>query len=152
MMTGKALFPGTRVEDELTLIFRALGTPTEKTFPGISTNPEYLALNIPKFLTNNGETMTILVPRLDLDGVDLLMSFLKYNPKLRISAHDAISHKYFSTFPAAVFKLDNSKFRHFFFLGIYFDSLKNFDLNLLKTILKNFLMILKKKFLVFFLL
>ncbi len=49
MTCGKPLFPGTKVDDELYLIFKTLGTPTEQTFPGVTTNSEYLALNLPKF-------------------------------------------------------------------------------------------------------
>uniref|UniRef100_A0A8C6PNX1 cyclin-dependent kinase n=1 Tax=Nothobranchius furzeri TaxID=105023 RepID=A0A8C6PNX1_NOTFU len=36
MAAGRPLFPGSTVEDELHLIFRLLGTPTEDTWPGIS--------------------------------------------------------------------------------------------------------------------
>lgn len=107
MVCGKPLFPGTKVEDELYLIFKTLGTPTEDTFPGVTTNQDYIALNLPKF-TVNTDNLSLLVPRLDLDGVELLSLFLKYNPKLRISAKDSIMHKFFVSFPPAVFKLDNS--------------------------------------------
>ena len=114
MVCGKALFPGTKVDDELSLIFRTLGTPTEQTFPGISANQEYLSLNLPRFINYNQngtilDTLSTLVPRLDGDGIDLLASFLKYNPKLRITASDAILHNYFSKFPPSIFKLDNSE-------------------------------------------
>ena len=116
MVCGKALFPGTKVEDELTLIFRTLGIPTEETFPGITTNTEYLALNLPRFFNYNQsnqhsifDAIASLAPRLDCDGVSLLAAFLKYNPRLRISAQEAIDHQFFLTFPTEVFHLENSK-------------------------------------------
>ena len=77
MVCGKPLFPGTKVEDELYLIFKTLGSPTEETFPGVSTNPEFLSLNLPKFPPFDQSNFTNLVPRLDPDGVSLLGSFLK---------------------------------------------------------------------------
>lgn len=77
MVCGAPLFPGTKVEDELCLIFQKLGSPTEETYPGISTNVEYLLLNMPKFPPHNPSIFSELVPRLDADGVNLLASFLK---------------------------------------------------------------------------
>jgi serine/threonine protein kinase len=35
---------------------------------------------------------------LDQDGLDLLNSFLQYNPEKRISAKNALKHKYFKDF------------------------------------------------------
>jgi cyclin-dependent kinase 17 len=77
MVCGKPLFPGTKVEDELHLIFKTLGSPTEETFPGISTNAEYLSLNLPKFPPFDSSIYYFLVPRLDADGISLLSSYLK---------------------------------------------------------------------------
>uniref|UniRef100_A0A8C2HGK2 Cyclin-dependent kinase 17 n=1 Tax=Cyprinus carpio TaxID=7962 RepID=A0A8C2HGK2_CYPCA len=43
MAAGRPLFPGSTVEDELHLIFRLLGTPTEDNWPGISSIEEISA-------------------------------------------------------------------------------------------------------------
>jgi hypothetical protein len=74
MISGKPLFPGTKVEDELFLIFKQLGTPNENTFPGVTTNPEYLALNLPNYPPVD---FANIVPRLETDGLSLLSLFLK---------------------------------------------------------------------------
>ncbi|KAJ3586939.1 hypothetical protein NHX12_013330 [Muraenolepis orangiensis] len=49
MVTGRPLFPGSTVEDELHLIFRILGTPTEETWPGCTTSEEFKNYNFPKY-------------------------------------------------------------------------------------------------------
>lgn len=41
MMTGKAMFPGSNEADELRLIFKALGTPNEKTWPEVVDLPDW---------------------------------------------------------------------------------------------------------------
>lgn len=41
MMTGKPMFPGSNEADELRLIFKALGTPTEKTWPEVVDLPDW---------------------------------------------------------------------------------------------------------------
>jgi serine/threonine protein kinase len=41
MATGRPLFPGDSEIDELFRIFRVLGTPTEATWPGVSSLPDY---------------------------------------------------------------------------------------------------------------
>ena len=40
-LTRKALFPGDSEIDQLFRIFRTLGTPDEKTWPGVSHMPDY---------------------------------------------------------------------------------------------------------------
>lgn len=41
MMTGKPMFPGSNEADELRLIFKALGTPNEKTWPEVAELPDW---------------------------------------------------------------------------------------------------------------
>ncbi|XP_062441608.1 cyclin-dependent kinase 17 isoform X1 [Rhea pennata] len=49
MASGRPLFPGSTVEDELHLIFRLLGTPCQETWPGISSSDEFRNYNFPKY-------------------------------------------------------------------------------------------------------
>ncbi|CAF4702658.1 unnamed protein product [Rotaria sp. Silwood1] len=102
MACGRPLFAGTKVDEELYLIFKCLGTPNEKTLPGVTTNPDFQALRFPFY---HGESLNHLAPRLDQNGIDLLEKFLRYNPHSRISAHDAMMHKFFSCYPPVVHTL-----------------------------------------------
>ncbi|CAG7786988.1 unnamed protein product [Allacma fusca] len=91
MASGRPLFPGSTVEDQLKLIFRTLGTPTDETWSQINTNEEYLAY---KFEQWPPEPLVTRAPRLDIEGVDLLAKFLRYEAKCRISAAEAMQHPY----------------------------------------------------------
>ncbi|KAJ1499563.1 negative regulator of the PHO system [Coelomomyces lativittatus] len=96
MYTGRPLFPGKNNEDELLRIFRILGTPTDFTWPGVSSFPEYK-----KGLTYYPpQSLSQLLPMIDPFGIDLLQRFLTYQPHLRISAKDAMTHAFFSHFHA----------------------------------------------------
>uniref|UniRef100_A0A3B4AWC7 cyclin-dependent kinase n=1 Tax=Periophthalmus magnuspinnatus TaxID=409849 RepID=A0A3B4AWC7_9GOBI len=99
MAAGRPLFPGSTVEDELHLIFRLLdhvltpsSTPTEENWPGISSIEEFKSYNFPKY---KPQLIINHAPRLDGEGIELLLSFLKYESKKRISAEDAMKHSYF---------------------------------------------------------
>ncbi|CAF1609675.1 unnamed protein product [Adineta ricciae] len=102
MACGRPLFAGTKVDEELYLIFKCLGTPTEQTLPGVTTNPDFQALRLPYY---QGESLNHLAPRLDQTGIDLLEKFLRFNPHSRISAHDAMLHKFFACYPPAIHTL-----------------------------------------------
>lgn len=92
MAAGRPLFPGSTVEDELHLIFRLLGTPTEENWPGISAIEEFKSYTFPKY---KPQMIINHAPRLDSEGIELLLSFLRYESKKRISAEDAMKHSYF---------------------------------------------------------
>jgi len=101
MASGRPLFPGSTVEDELHLIFKVLGTPTEDKWHGISMSEELAAYNFPFYPP---EPLVKRAPRLDQDGLDLVEKFLLYEAKKRISARSAMRHPYFgpSLGPAAI--------------------------------------------------
>merc|ERR1712018_561275 len=101
MASGRPLFPGSTVEDELHLIFKVLGTPTEDKWHGISMSEELAAYNFPFYPP---EPLVKRAPRLDQDGLDLVEKFLLYEAKKRISARNAMRHPYFgpSLGPAAI--------------------------------------------------
>ncbi|CAF2793866.1 unnamed protein product [Rotaria sp. Silwood2] len=102
MACGRPLFAGTKVEEELHIIFKCLGTPTEQTLPGVTSNADFQALRIPFY---NGESLRRLASRLDQNSIDLLDKFLRYNPSSRISARDAMMHTFFSCYPPEIHTL-----------------------------------------------
>uniref|UniRef100_U3F8Q9 cyclin-dependent kinase n=3 Tax=Micrurus TaxID=8634 RepID=U3F8Q9_MICFL len=92
MVTGRPMFPGSTVKEELNLIFRMLGTPTEESWPGITSNEEFKAY---QFTQYRAQLLINHAPRLDTEGIDLLTSLLLYEAKQRISAESALRHPYF---------------------------------------------------------
>uniref|UniRef100_A0A8V5HDH0 cyclin-dependent kinase n=1 Tax=Melopsittacus undulatus TaxID=13146 RepID=A0A8V5HDH0_MELUD len=94
MVTGRPMFPGSTVKEELHLIFRLLGTPTEETWPGITSNEEFKAYNFTQY---RAQPLINHAPRLDSEGIDLLMNLLLYRAKGRISAEAALRHPYFKS-------------------------------------------------------
>ncbi|KAK2526463.1 Cdk18 [Columba guinea] len=94
MVTGRPMFPGSTVKEELHLIFRLLGTPTEETWPGITSNEEFKAYNFTQY---RAQPLINHAPRLDSEGIDLLMNLLLFEAKGRISAEAALRHAYFKS-------------------------------------------------------
>ncbi|KAK3504495.1 kinase-like domain-containing protein [Neurospora crassa] len=92
MFTGRPLFPGTTNEDQIVRIFRIMGTPTERTWPGLTSFPEYK----PNWQMYATQSLSSILPQIDRDGIDLLQRMLQLRPELRISAHDALQHHWFN--------------------------------------------------------
>ncbi|KAG7264776.1 hypothetical protein CRUP_007102 [Coryphaenoides rupestris] len=91
MITRRALFPGDSEIDQLFRIFRTVGTPDETVWPGVTTMPDYK----PSFPKWARQDMTKVVPLLDEDGRELLAQMLNYDPNKRISAKNALVHRFF---------------------------------------------------------
>uniref|UniRef100_A0A8C3ACY2 cyclin-dependent kinase n=1 Tax=Cyclopterus lumpus TaxID=8103 RepID=A0A8C3ACY2_CYCLU len=92
MATGRPMFPGATVKEELHLVFRLVGTPTEDTCPGISSNEEFRSYLFPQY---RPQALINHVPRLDTEGIDVLSALLQYDTRRRISSEDALRHPYF---------------------------------------------------------
>lgn len=92
MYTGRPLFPGTTNEDQIVRIFRIMGTPTERTWPGITQLPEYK----PTFHMYATQDLRSILHAIDPTGIDLIQRMLQVRPELRISAHDALQHPWFN--------------------------------------------------------
>uniref|UniRef100_A0A8C5ESR0 cyclin-dependent kinase n=1 Tax=Gouania willdenowi TaxID=441366 RepID=A0A8C5ESR0_GOUWI len=106
MAAGRPLFPGSTVEDELHLIFRLLGTPTEDNWPGISSIDEFKSYNFPKYkpqpLINHAPRYCPQCPLLYL-----ILGFFFFFRK-RISAEEAMKHSYFRQLGMRVYTIPES--------------------------------------------
>uniref|UniRef100_A0A8C2WN61 cyclin-dependent kinase n=1 Tax=Cyclopterus lumpus TaxID=8103 RepID=A0A8C2WN61_CYCLU len=90
-LTKRALFPGDSEIDQLFRIFRTLGTPDETVWPGVTSMPDYK----PSFPKWARQDLSKVVPILDEDGRELLGEMLNYDPNKRLSAKNALVHRYF---------------------------------------------------------
>lgn len=96
MVNGNPLFKGTTEDTQLDMIFRHLGTPNESNYPSISELPDWRD-NIPVYPPP--ESFLGLVPKLDEEGLDLLMAMLEFDPAKRITAQNARQHRFFDSIP-----------------------------------------------------
>ena len=92
MATGRPLFPGTNVQDQLLRIFKVLGTPTEASWPGVSALPEFN----PDTPLYPALPLEAVVPDLEPDGYDLFAKMCAYQPEHRITCEDALAHPFFA--------------------------------------------------------
>uniref|UniRef100_A0A671YG81 cyclin-dependent kinase n=1 Tax=Sparus aurata TaxID=8175 RepID=A0A671YG81_SPAAU len=90
-ITRRALFPGDSEIDQLFRIFRTLGTPDETVWPGVTSMPDYK----PSFPKWARQDLSKVVPLLDEDGRELLGEMLNYDPNKRLSAKNALVHRFF---------------------------------------------------------
>ena len=93
MSSGRPLFPGTSDADQLTKIFKILGTPTEQSWPGMLDLPEYKS----DFEVFPPQSMGTLTPTLEPAGQELLSQLLRFDPQQRISAKKALQDDYFGS-------------------------------------------------------
>lgn len=91
MCTGKPLFPGSANDDQLLKIFRLMGTPNERTWPGVSSYPNFK----PNWHIFVPQDLRLLIPHLDSMGLNLLNSLLQMRPESRITARQALQHPWF---------------------------------------------------------
>lgn len=92
MFTGRPLFPGTTNEDQLLKIFRLMGTPSERSWPGITNFPEYKR-EWPVYAT---QELRAILPQVDALGLQLLGQLLQLRPEMRCSAAQALAHPWFT--------------------------------------------------------
>ncbi|KAK9857178.1 hypothetical protein WJX84_005943 [Apatococcus fuscideae] len=87
----RAFFPGDSELQQLLYIFKILGTPTEDTWPGVTELKDWH-----EFPNWHAQDLQKVFPTLHPDGVDLMRRMFIYDPAKRISAKEALKHRWFS--------------------------------------------------------
>ena len=106
MATGVTLFDGRSDAEQLAKIFRLLGSPRQMDWPSMSTCPSARTLvsdnaqlaNLPSTLNELLEDPK--VSRLGPHFADFVKQCFHYEPSRRITAADALRHRYFATVAA----------------------------------------------------
>ncbi|KAI8099063.1 kinase-like domain-containing protein [Halteromyces radiatus] len=96
MINNEPLVAGRSEIDQVDKIFKLLGMPDEKRWPGFKDLPH--ANNI-AFVDQPHNNIRAKFPYLTEAGMDLLMKLLCYDPEQRITAEQALKHPYFSESP-----------------------------------------------------
>ncbi|KAK2899104.1 hypothetical protein Q8A67_010522 [Cirrhinus molitorella] len=100
LLTQKPLFPGKSEIDQINKIFKDLGSPSEKIWPGYSELPAVKKMTFTEYPYNNLRKRFGAL--LSDQGFDLMNKFLTYCPAKRISADEALKHDYFRESPLPI--------------------------------------------------
>ncbi|KAM6498254.1 Pkinase domain containing protein [Amanita muscaria] len=96
LILKEPLFQTKNETEMLQMIFKLLGPPTNNSWPDYSSLPLAKTMTLPSPQPHQFRSK---FPHLTAAGLDLLMSFLTYDPERRISAEEALQHSYFSEPP-----------------------------------------------------
>ncbi|PKS10745.1 hypothetical protein jhhlp_002502 [Lomentospora prolificans] len=97
--------PGETDINQIELVCRNLGTPTEDNWPGVSKLREYGAIPAEIYPVPPREHFRTMFS-LGADGADLLMQTLTLDPKKRITAAEMLRHEWWSSNPKPAHKED----------------------------------------------
>ncbi|GMT04082.1 hypothetical protein PENTCL1PPCAC_26256, partial [Pristionchus entomophagus] len=98
MATGNAIFEGDSEIDQLFKIFKVLGTPNSKNWPGVEKLSDW-KVQFPQWKGGIQLLSEKIGDKLDDDGLDLLFRMFYYVPEFRVTAKSAISHRYLRSIP-----------------------------------------------------
>ncbi|KAJ3696894.1 hypothetical protein LUZ61_000599 [Rhynchospora tenuis] len=103
LLAKEPLFNGQKETEQIDKIFKTLGTPNEKIWPGYKNLPGskvvYTKQPYNRLREKFPPTSFSGRPTLSEAGFDLLNKLLTYDPERRISAEEALSHPWFSEVP-----------------------------------------------------
>uniref|UniRef100_A0A8B9PGS4 cyclin-dependent kinase n=1 Tax=Apteryx owenii TaxID=8824 RepID=A0A8B9PGS4_APTOW len=100
LLTQKPLFPGKSEIDQINKVFKDLGTPSEKIWPGYNELPAVKKMTFTEYPYNNLRKRFGAL--LSDQGFDLMNKFLTYYPARRITAEDGLKHEYFRETPLPI--------------------------------------------------
>ncbi|XP_034446118.1 cyclin-dependent kinase 11B isoform X1 [Hippoglossus hippoglossus] len=100
LLTQKPLFPGKSEIDQINKIFKDLGSPSEKIWPGYNELPAVKKMTFTEYPYNNLRKRFGAL--LSDQGFDLMNKFLTYCPSKRIVSDEALKHEYFRETPLPI--------------------------------------------------
>lgn len=99
LLTRSALFPGSSESDQLSLIFDTVGTPTPQNWPGCRDLPEFDHWRESVRESPRPSKLRERFSRFGDVVLDLLMGLLALDPNKRLTAKQALNHRYFKVKP-----------------------------------------------------
>ena len=115
LLNNCPLFPGENDIDQLGIVIRNLGTPTEQSWPGVGNLPDYSKITFPD---TSGIPYTDMVPEATPGAVDLLSNLVIYDSNKRLPAKNALKHHFFHELPfPARFQCSSGKISDSFWPG-----------------------------------
>ncbi|KAL7669421.1 hypothetical protein ACOME3_010076 [Neoechinorhynchus agilis] len=107
MFTGRPLFPGSKCEDQLLLIFKLIGTPlVYEVADAIGNCPRKQhsgAMHLPSLPIFAARPLSNIFQNkhlMSFETLDLLEKLLVFNPNLRASSRECTEHAYFGSYKA----------------------------------------------------
>jgi serine/threonine protein kinase len=97
MVTNNYLFAGANEAEQLDLIFRIFGTPSEDIWPGVTQLSGWSMVQNKKRYPP--QDLAVILDFLSVDALDLVTRLLSLDPKKRISSFEALQHPWFWTSP-----------------------------------------------------
>jgi cyclin-dependent kinase 10 len=94
LLQSRPLLPGTAEINQLALIHKLLGSPSEEIWPGFDLLPYAKTLKLPVV---EYDSISAVFPRASEGTKDLLKRLLTYWPEGRLTASKALRHAYFTT-------------------------------------------------------
>lgn len=101
MAQRRALFQGDSEIDQIFKIFQGKGTPDNVHWPGVEEFPEFKQ-TFPKW-NGNPKLYDKIRTQVGDDGVDLIDQMVQFVPEKRISAQQALKHKFFDDLDKELF-------------------------------------------------
>lgn len=97
MMLRMPYLPGQDDADQIVVTFKALGTPTEEIWPGVSHLPNYN--NLEMFPQPPRQELWNRFPAATESALDIMCGMLKLDPNSRWDTAQCLTHKYFTESP-----------------------------------------------------
>ncbi|XP_066253796.1 serine/threonine-protein kinase PITSLRE isoform X2 [Euwallacea similis] len=99
LLLMNAVFPGKTEVDQLNRIFKDLGTPSERIWPGFNNLPAVRKMKFHDYPVSNLRSKFNTLSEI---GLQMLLKFLTFDPSQRVTAEKALEHGYFSETPLPI--------------------------------------------------